>query len=812
MKFLFTLATFTVLAAQSQPSFTLNDVKVLGNTSTSNNMVLYTAGLQKGQDVTAEDFRRAVKRLWDLGVFSDIQIEFDGESSDGISISIQVEESPVLSKIEIIGNKKIKDKKVKEVLSYRVGMRIKPNFLNSSTNKIKKLYKEEGYFLANVQASMKKVGDETNQRNNVIFTIDEGKKMKIKDIVFSGAGSNDFGWLATKKWIPIPNLIRSQMTLFKLRRQLKDTKIRTWWRFWASAFDQRKFDEDIESLKVFYKDEGHRDFTILSDSVYYDQKKKGLVVLIDIVEGEKYKFRNFSWDGNSLYDEVMLQKALNLKKGDTFSQSGFDKSVFQDVQSLYMDRGYLYSNIEPFFTPIGNDSMDVHFSVTENNKVYIRNINIYGNSKTRENVIRRELDVFPGDLFRRTLLQRSMRKLNVLNYFDPTSLAPNVVPVDEDEIDLDITLQEKSSDRASANIGVSGMYGMTGGGNLEFNNFRGKGQILSFGFNVGTQVSMGNYYGRPGKYESFQVRFVDPMFRDTPNRIGFSLFYTFRGAGNSYYFYPFDQLSRGGSIQWGRRLKWPDDYFRAFWDLRIREAQYFSDDEELLSEYVGDFRKSTGISLTQNISRDSRDRAEFPTQGSSATLTSTFSGGFLKGDEHYHKHLLNLDWYTPTVWKFVLTSSLKIGTIKMLKVNNRSYTYIPPYERFIMGGNGIPYGTMLRGYPDNSIGPLTTEGRGSGGNTMIKYTTEFRFPFSENPVVYAMLFAEAGNVWQDTRLMSTLRYKRTSPLDLKRSAGVGIRFFMPMIGKLGFDVGYGFDDITGNGEPQGWEYTIIFGN
>ena len=172
----------------------------------------------------------------------------------------------------------------------------------------------------------------------------------------------------------------------------------------------------------------------------------------------------------------------------------------------------------------------------------------------------------------------------------------------------------------------------------------------------------------------------------------------------------------------------------------------------------------------------------------------------------------NLDWYTPTVWKFVLTSSLKIGTIKMLKVNNRSYTYIPPYERFIMGGNGIPYGTMLRGYPDNSIGPLTTQGRGSGGNTMIKYTTEFRFPFSENPVVYAMLFAEAGNVWQDSRLMSMLQYERTNPLDLKRSAGAGIRFFMPMIGKLGFDVGYGFDDITGNGEPQGWEYTIIFGN
>ena len=177
MKFYLTIFTSAALIAQSQPSFNLNEVQVSGNTSTSNNMVLYSAGLQKGQTVTAEDFRRAVKRLWDLGVFSDVQIEFNNESSDGISITINVTESPVLAKIEIIGNKKIKDKKVKEVLSYRVGMRIKPNFLNSSTNKIKKLYKEEGYFLADIKPSMKKIGDDSKQRNNFVFTIDEGKKM-----------------------------------------------------------------------------------------------------------------------------------------------------------------------------------------------------------------------------------------------------------------------------------------------------------------------------------------------------------------------------------------------------------------------------------------------------------------------------------------------------------------------------------------------------------------------------------------------------------------------------------------------------------
>ncbi len=798
----------TIAVSQAPQSFKLKDINVEGNMATSENMVLYTAGLQAGQDVSQEDFRRAVKRLWELGVFSNIQIHFDGETPDGILITIELEESPVLGSVKFQGNKKLKDKKFSEELSYQRGMRLKPNFITKSINTMKQMYMEDGYFLATIKAETETVGKGDDQKQNITFKIREGKKVKIKDIIIDGR-DKQFGWVATKKWIPLPKFLREKMTLATLRWQMKETKIRSWWRLWAPAYDNKKFLEDLDLLTTFYRDEGYRDFTILSDSVYYEPKKRGLVVRLNVDEGEKYKYRNFTWEGNTLYETEILNKALNLSSGDAFSQSGFDKAVFEEVQSLYMDRGYLYSNIEPFFTPVGEDSIDVHFSITENNQVYIRNINIYGNEKTRENVIRRELDVFPGDLFRRTLLQRSMRKLHVLNYFDPTSLSPNVVPVDEDEVDLDITLEEKSSDKASANVGFTGIYGMTGGGNIEFNNFLGKGQVLSFGFDIGTQMSVYNAYGTPAKYESFHVRFMDPMFKDTPNRIGFSLGYQFRGQGNSYYFYPFDQRTRYGSLQWGRRLKWPDDYFRAFWEITVRQTEYMGD-EDVLEDYIGSFRKSTGINLTQSISRDSRDRAEFPTQGSTASIVSTFSGGSLGGDEHYHKHVLSLDWYTPTFWKFVLTSSLKMGMIRKLDVG-QEFTYIPPYERFIMGGNGIPYGTMLRGYPDNSIGPLTAQGRGIGGNTVAKYSTEFRFPFSENPVVYAMLFAEAGGVWNDTNLMQSLGFPRRDPLELKRSAGIGIRFFMPMIGQLGFDMGYGFDDISGDGEPQGWEYTIIFG-
>ena len=414
---IFTFAGFVF--SQAPPSFTLKQINIDGNAATSDNMILYTSGLKNGQKVSAEDFRRAVKRLWDLGVFNNVLIHFDGETPEGILITIEVKESPVLGDVIFSGNKKLKDKKFEEELSYRRGMRIKPNFTTDAINQMKKLYLEDGYFLANIEVESKIVGSGENQKNDIIFTIDEGKKLKIKDIVFSGQ-ENNFGWLSTKSWIPIPKVIRNKLSSSKIRWQMKDTKIRTWWRFWASAYDYKKFEADLDELKKFYQDEGYRDFTILSDTVYYEPNKKGLVVKIDLEEGNKYKYRNFTWEGNSLYETEILDETLNLNIGDGYSKSVFEEAVYQNVQSLYMDRGYLYSSIEPSFTPAGDDSLDVHFSITENNQVYIRNINIYGNDKTRENVIRRELDVFPGDLFRRTLMMRSMQKLHVLNYFDPT--------------------------------------------------------------------------------------------------------------------------------------------------------------------------------------------------------------------------------------------------------------------------------------------------------------------------------------------------------------------------------------------------------
>jgi outer membrane protein insertion porin family len=343
-------------------------------------------------------------------------------------------------------------------------------------------------------------------------------------------------------------------------------------------------------------------------------------------------------------------------------------------------------------------------------------------------------------------------------------------------------------------------------------NFRGKGQ--RFVLSASTGLSGGSSYSyqtadQRSKYNSFSLSFTDPMIYDTPNLVGGSLFYSFRGASTQYY-YPLDLTVMGGSIMWGRRFRWPDDFFRGQWGFQVTKKVYNGTDDDL-ALYTGGLEESVGINISQTITRDSRDRPEFTSSGSRVVWSTTVSGGILGGHEDFHKHVLNLDLYSPLVSKFVLVNSFKMGVIGKLDAQENGTSIIPYDERFIMGGNGIPYGNMLRGYDDNAIGPISTNGSPIGGNSILRFSTELRFPLSENPVIYMLAFAEMGNVWANKDMTEPFYLTRTGPLNLRRAAGVGIRFFMPMIGMLGFDIGYGFDDITGDGEPQGWKTTITFG-
>ena len=763
-------------------------VNIEGNTTTSDKMIKYSAGLRDGTQIQRSDISAAVTRLWDLGLFSDVNIVLNNDSEYGVEITIIVEESPTLNQVLFEGIS-ARETRFTEKIDLKTGQRIRPSSLDAATKKIKEIYREDGYFDVEVESTIAVPQDtlvRTSYARDVVFSVIENEKYRLENITFEG---------------------NSHFSERKLKKELKETKERKWWSFWVKSFDEKTFEEDKTALALFYQNEGYRDFQVLSDTLIVDKENSSLTLELSIDEGEQYHYRQFTFEGNEIADEATLRQLLKIQEGDIYSEEDFTKSVYENMMSVYQDKGYIFSNVTPEIIPFGSDSLDINFVFTEGSKVYIENIFVSGNDKTRENVIRRELKLFPGDVFNRSKLMRSQRDIWILNYFD--NVIPDVSPISDDRVNLDFVVQEKkSTQRINANLGFTGEYGITGGAGVEFDNFMGRGQKFNVGLSTGTNFSVYSNQ-EPSKYKSLNISFQDPMINDSPYLVGASIFYSYRGSSTNYYF-PLDFTVAGAVTSFGRRLDWPDDFFRVMWSAKIMEKQYEGTQEDIDS-YIGGLDKTRGLSFSQMLSRDSRNRAEFPTGGSRFQIENTYSGGILGGNENFQKHILDLQWFTPTFSKFILYNSFKLGVIKTLDVDDDVKSFVPFDERFIMGGNGIPYGNALRGYPDNSIGPQTASGQAVGGNSMGKVTTELRFPLSENPVIYVMAFGEMGNVWNSSKMSEPFYIDRNGPLSMKKSAGVGVRFFMPGIGKLGFDMGYGFDDINGDGNPQGWEYTITFG-
>ncbi len=784
-RFLFTLITVIVLflsnsIAQTTQNIIILGVAVQGNKTISESSIKIQSGIIEGKKITFDDIPDAIKRLWKLKIFSDIQIYIDKATEDGLFLIIQVEEYPRLGEFKVIGNKKIRKSKFDDELKLISGKVLSPALISETKRKMRDLYEEDGFLLVEIKEELEPGEKENTQ--NLLIHIKEGKKVRIKDVVFKG---------------------NEQFSDSKLRRTLKETRRRNLFLLKIGEFDQEKYEEDKQKLVDFYNKEGYRDFDIQKDSISYSDNKKQMFLTLDVYEGPRYKYRGISFSGHNLYTNEQLKAVLGIKPGDYYDKEELQKAVYERINGIYMDRGYLFFQIIPKETPVGEDEIDLHLSISENHQVSIGRINVVGNDRTHENVIRRELKVFPGDIFSREALMRSQREIFILNYF--SNVVPDVIPVSEDEIDVEIAVEEKSSDRANLSFSISQMYGLIGGGSVEFNNFRGRGQQVRVSYQQGAQYSIAGSGATP--YKSISLGFTDPWLFDTPNLIGANIFYSERGS-SGYYYYPFDLSQLGASLRWGRRFKWPDNYFRGTWILAAAKKEYRNLDEAYLNSVLLGQSKTTGISFTQIMTRDSRNRPEFPTMGSVMRWSSSLSGGFLGGTEHFHKHNFSMEYYLPTIWKLVLFNHMEFGVIKKIKENS----IIPPDERFIMGGSGMIYGVALRGYPDNSVGPVRSGSSSGyspwGGETLFKYSLEYRVPISEEPTIYGLIFAEAGNVWKNL--------SNTDPFDLRRSAGFGVRFFMPALGMIGVDLGYGFDDIdpegyTGYGKPEGWKTHFIFG-
>ena len=788
------LLLVTTLWAQQATSFNLLDVVVEGNERASAQVVRTTSRLYPGRTVTAIDLQRGIRRLWDLGFFADIQVYMDQETEDGLVLRIAVEEYPSLEKIILEGNKKIGKKKILETIELKPPQIVSEYAVSEVIRKIKNLYHEDGYL--NVEVSVEQEPGEHPYGEILKITIVENKKVRLRGIRFEG---------------------NEQLSSFRLRSQMKDTKRWRWYMFWRSPFDRDKYEDDLNKIVDYYHNHGFRDARIVRDSVQVTPDGRRLELLIQIHEGNHYYYRNFSWEGNTLHTDEELEAALGFVKGDLYNREAFTMAVSQKVHPVYMDEGYLYSRVEPVEYPVGKDSLDVVFNIIENQKVSVRYINITGNEKTRDYVVRRELRINPGDTFSYEKLSRSQREVWILNFFE--NVEPDVLPVDEDEVDLSIKVTERSTDRANLSIGYTEQFGMIGGGGLEFTNLLGTGQQLNLSYNRGARTGYGLLpgVGQASAYESFSLSLRNPWLLNTPNMVGISAFYTERGQGGISYF-PFDIVQWGGSARWGRRLRWPDSYFRGSWIFQGADKRYIGDRNDLIG-YLSGVREdedikwdkekgayyvsTVGVSFTQVITRDSRNRPEFPTMGSEMNWVSTLSGSILGGNEDFHKHVFTLKWYVPTAGKLVFYQMVKMGMIRQIP-DPEGRSILPPDEKFFMGGTGIPFGEMLRGYPDNTIGPYSGS-RPLGGTVMLKYSAELRLSLSENPTIYILAFMDMGNTWRN--------FSYVDPFKLKRSMGIGVRIFMPMLGMLGLDFGYGFDSVESDSEPgpHGWELHFIFG-
>ncbi len=770
---------FAQRSTQPQEVYKIIGISVEGNTLAEPSAIIANTGLKIGEDLVfpGDQVAQAVRSLWKLKIFSDVQIVIDRKVGDGVYLLVKVKEFPRFEEAKIYGNDEINSDNIMKKINLVRGQVVAPQDLNLIQKEIKKLYEADGYLLADVKVSSEPV-DSAKNRVNIIVTIDEGQDVKVRNIYFSGNRAFEEG---------------------DLKGAMKETAEARWWKIFSShKFDRKKYDEDRKLIVLFYKKNGYRDAEILGDSIWYSDDKHDMNIRINMYEGAQYKIRNITWEGNTVYSDTVLNERIGMRAGEVYNQEKFEQNLRgneaqSDVASLYLDNGYLTFNLEPEETRVAEDSVDIRVKVYERNKFVIGQVSIKGNTKTYDKVIRRELMTRPGDYFSRAAIVRSIRQLSVLNYFNPEKIKPdyNVLP-DGKTVDLTYEVEEKSSDNINASVGYSGAFGVTGALGFTINNFSiseplsgGAGQILNFEWQ----------FGEGSRYRTFTIGFTEPWLFDTPTTLGVSLFDTRQN-------YLYDLQQTGGSLRIGRRFRWPDDYFRGDWVLTAQRSDVRNGNGIYLEA------PSSQVSVTQIISRNSIDNPIFPTYGSNVSLSVEMAGGpLLPGTIDFHKWQFNSEWYVPLFnsSRVALYLNSQFGYVSTFDKAN--FNRIPPIELFFMGGTGLGYvaTTPLRGYEDQSVGPRNTSENIVGGRAMERHTLELRLALAINPIpIYILGFVEGGNVWES--------WKKADFFDLKRSAGFGARIQVNPIGLLGFDYGFGFDDVyPRDGLPDGWKFHFVFG-
>lgn len=773
--FLFFALIFTLqfnVSAQDGPrTYKILSINAEGNKFYDSRIIISNSGLKVGDEIMipSEATQAAIMNLWNMKLFSDVEILVDKKVGDGAYLVIKVKELPKLDNIKFSGNDEFSDKDLEEKIPLETGQVITPQTVKDIEYNITKLYETEGYPLATV-----KVDQFVNSYNEAQLRvkISEGNKISVRHIRFAG---------------------NKRISTGDLKGAMEETSERVWWKFWDKArFNRNDYEKDKEFILDYYKQNGFKDATIIEDKLEYKNNKEDVDILIKVAEGPKYKVGNITFEGNTVYKDSTLYEKLDMKRGDVFNFMKFNQNLRgnesqSDIASLYLDNGYLGFSADVDETVKENNYVDLKINVSENRQYRVGLINFSGNSKTQDKVIRRELFTVPGQYFNKTAMVRSMQQISQLNYFNPEALNYDFIQRNDSTVDLVYLVEERSSDQLNASVGYSQTFGFSGSLGLTFNNFDildplsgGAGQILSLQWDFGTE----------GTYRTFRIGFTEPWLFNTPTSAGIDLYDTKQN-------YTYEIQETGSTLNVGRRFRFPDDYFRGDWFLKFQRTNVIN------GAGIYETGLRTQISIGQVISRNSTNSPIFPSVGSKISLSAEIAGANLIGTTNFYKLGFKSEAYKSldNAGKLVLASLFDIESISSLSSDN----YVPPNELFFMGGSGLSYNTVaLRGYDDRSVGPINSVRSPVGGRFMMKYGVELRYSLSQDPIpIFLMVFAEAGNLWSS--------FKTADIFDLKRSVGFGARLMLPAVGIIGFDLGYGFDRKVVDNEDPSWLFHFQFG-
>jgi outer membrane protein insertion porin family len=721
---------FSVLAGMlPAEAAVISDLKVEGIERIDPEAVLNASGILPGDQFSENTLSEAVKKIYQLGYFSEVSITKDSLET-GYVVIFTVAEKPIVERIEFLGNKKIKSEELEEKSALKSGSFLDLQYVERTKDTIRAMYMEKGYFNAQVSDTL----IESGSRYAVRFKIDEGKKIRVKRIEINGNAS-----LKDKA------VIKSMKT--KPRGWGFVWKVIPWFR--SGSFNQDTLTLDLDKIARLYKNHGHLEVAVNQDSLAYNDKMDRVTVHLKVLEGPKFIIGKVEFAGNEKLESRRLYRMTELKPGKMFRIDDADKTM-ENLFSIYTEEGYIYCHIEPF-QDLRDSTVDVTYNIIENNPAYVRKVIISGNTKTREKVIRRVLAIKPGELFRRSKVMRSQREIFTLGYFEDVQL--NYQPADTlGNIDLIFEVKEKTVGQFQVGTTYGATDGLAGFVQIGVPNFLGRGQTV----NLKTEFS--------NKKFNVDLGFTEPWLFDTPTSVGFDIYHT------QYSYTDYTQKKTGGSLSLGRPIPWLD-YTRGYWSYSLERVN-LTDLSTIFAAYInaGNYPSiSSSTSLT--LVRDSRDRPFNASNGTRTVGSAKFAGGILGGKVDFQKYILEYRHYRPLFWKLVGMARAKTGMVD----GYSSSKTVPAYERFRIGGSGDD---GVRGYPDQSINSSTY-----GGRLMLISNLEVKYSFNQS--VYLLGFADAGNTWTS--------FDKVHPSVLYKGAGVGIRAEVPMLGILGLDMGWGFD-------------------